>query len=215
MEVWKDFEFCDLRYSVSSTGKVFSYERDDFLPQWENSDGYFSCKLGKGKTLRTFRVHRIVAENFIYNSDPKKYNEVNHLDFDRKNNFAENLEWCTHKENVYHSINAGRMNYQMNDYSGKNNPNYGNRVLSEKYKNNLEYAKEKQGRPGTENGRCIPIAMISDDGFYKEFDYVALCAKYIMDSNLSEAKSIAGVQSNLSLAISKNRKYLGFTFVKI
>jgi hypothetical protein len=215
MEVWKNFEFCGMFYSVSSLGRIFSYDRDEYLPQWDNTDGYSSCKLGKGKTSKTVRVHRIVAENFVHNPDPKKYNEVNHLDFDRKNNSVENLEWCTHKENVYHSINAGRMNYQINDYSGKNNPNYGNRSLSEKYKKDLDYAKEKQGRPGTENGRCIPIAMISENGFYKEFEYVALCAKYLLDSKLSDAKSIAGVQSNLSIAISKNKKYLGFNFIKI
>lgn len=105
------------------------------------------------------------------------------------------------------------MSFQIYDYTGENNPNYGNRKLSEIYKEDLEYAKEKQGRPGIKNGRCIPIAMYSDN-FYKEFSYIGECAKYIFDSKISngEEKSIS---SNLSLAISKNKKYLGFNFKKI
>lgn len=213
MENWKDFEFGEMKYSISSYGRVYGYGTDNILSGTINADGYHSISLGNKKYRKSFRVHRLVAEFFIPNDNREVYNEVNHIDFDRKNNHYKNLEWCTHQENIKHSVLAGRMSFQIYDYTGENNPNYGNRKLSEIYKEDLEYAKEKQGRPGIKNGRCIPIAMYSDN-FYKEFSYIGECAKYIFDSKISngEEKSIS---SNLSLAISKNKKYLGFNFKKI
>lgn len=56
------------------------------------------------------------------------------LSYDRTNNSADNLEWCSHKENIDYTLAAGRHISQTADYSGKKNPNYGNTTLSQKYK---------------------------------------------------------------------------------
>ena len=50
---------------------------------------------------RGHSVHRLVAEAFIPLVDSR--NEVNHIDGDRRNNHASNLEWVTRSENVSHS----------------------------------------------------------------------------------------------------------------
>lgn len=46
-------------------------------------------------------VHRLVA--FTYHDNPHEYREVNHIDHVRGNNHKDNLEWCTHAQNMAHS----------------------------------------------------------------------------------------------------------------
>lgn len=48
-----------------------------------------------------FAVHRIVANAFIPN--PNGYTEVNHKDYNKKNNCVDNLEWVSSSQNKQHS----------------------------------------------------------------------------------------------------------------
>jgi hypothetical protein len=54
---------------------------------------------------RQERLHRLVAEAFIPN--PANLLEVNHLDGNKLNNNADNLEWVTHAENMRHAVVSG------------------------------------------------------------------------------------------------------------
>lgn len=45
-------------------------------------------------------VHRLVAEAFIPN--PNNLPEVNHIDYNNKNNNVQNLEWCDRGYNMAH-----------------------------------------------------------------------------------------------------------------
>ncbi|MBC1286901.1 HNH endonuclease [Listeria booriae] len=60
--------------------------------------------LVNGKQTR-YSVHRLVAQTFIPNPDDKR--EVNHIDGNKMNNHASNLEWVTPQENVQHSFAIG------------------------------------------------------------------------------------------------------------
>lgn len=70
-----------------------------------NLKGYMKSYIpGIGKLVF---VHRLVADAFIENDDPQNKTIVNHINCIKNDNHAENLEWCTHKENSDHAIKTG------------------------------------------------------------------------------------------------------------
>ena len=46
-------------------------------------------------------VSRLVAAAFCENDDPQNKTTIDHIDGNKKNNKAENLSWCSLKENVW------------------------------------------------------------------------------------------------------------------
>ena len=56
------------------------------------------------------QVHKLVALKYLGYPESMKY-EVNHIDGNRGNNHASNLEWVTHSENVKKSYDLGRKSY--------------------------------------------------------------------------------------------------------
>ena len=62
-----------------------------------------SLKSESGKTLKQIKcyTHRLIAETFHPN--PFDLPEVNHIDKDKHNNTPSNLEWVTHKQNMFHA----------------------------------------------------------------------------------------------------------------
>jgi hypothetical protein len=63
-----------------------------------------------------YKVHRLVAETFIPNSNNK--NQINHIDGNKLNNSINNLEWCTASENIKHAFKIGLKKQKI----GKENP---------------------------------------------------------------------------------------------
>lgn len=71
-----------------------------------NQTGYHIIILCRHGTPHTFTVHGLVANVFI---GPRPIgSQVNHRDFDRTNNHVTNLEYVTPRENIHHTMNAGR-----------------------------------------------------------------------------------------------------------
>ena len=97
-EVWKSInEFPD--YEVSNLGNIRNASTKHVLKGWIINSGYLVLALRKDGKKHNRLVHRIVAKAFI--SNPNNLPVVNHIDANRINNCASNLEWCTQKDNIH------------------------------------------------------------------------------------------------------------------
>jgi hypothetical protein len=106
-EEWKPIENYEDLYWVSNFGNVKSKRKDKKLSI--NLDGYYVVNLCKNGKIKTFTVHRLVAQAFVPN--PKNKPFVNHIDGDKLNNYYKNLEWCTQSENMKHASMLGLRKY--------------------------------------------------------------------------------------------------------
>ena len=99
-EIWKDIEGYEGKYQVSNMGRVKTLNyRNSGKEQILHSNptgGY--CIVGLCKTKRkTYYIHRLVAAAFVPNPENKP--EVNHINHNKRDNRASNLEWVTQYEN--------------------------------------------------------------------------------------------------------------------
>lgn len=117
MEIWKDISGYEGHYVISNKGRVKGLERkivnrgriqtkrESILTPFI-SGGYLSVILHKNSKGKTFKVHRLVASEFIKNVNG--YKEVNHIDENKLNNNMDNLEWCDRKQNINHGTRTLR-----------------------------------------------------------------------------------------------------------
>ena len=108
-EEWRDVVGYEGLYQVSDQGRVKSLERKDCLGRTVKerilkpgvvSSGYLMISLCTGGKQKMFSVHRLVCQAFHENPDNKP--QVNHINEDKADNRACNLEWCTCKQNLNH-----------------------------------------------------------------------------------------------------------------
>ena len=124
LEIWKPIKGLEKFFEVSNKGRVKSLERVVFagsrgakriLPErimkQRVSRKYLAVwlelSIGEFKFRRGVSVHRLVAHEFHEN--PLRKKTVNHINGDKLDNRAENLEWATHSENTKHAFANGLM----------------------------------------------------------------------------------------------------------
>lgn len=83
--------------------------KGSFIRIQVRSDGYNKVSMideskgiyESGRFVSCF-LHRLICMMFL----PNPYNlpEVNHIDRNKSNCRVENLEWCTHRDNIIHSF---------------------------------------------------------------------------------------------------------------
>lgn len=103
--MWKPIKEFEGLYEISSEGQIASLPRDykygrvaeRTILKTDIARGYKRVTLFKNGKRHRRQVHVLVAEAFIDNPDGKPI--VNHIDENKLNNRAENLMWCTYKEN--------------------------------------------------------------------------------------------------------------------
>ena len=99
-EIFREIEGFEGLYAVSNFGRIKSLRSNIYLRYATNNVGYAIAILSKGGKQYKFYVHRLVAKAFVPNVNG--YNEVNHIDEVKTNNASDNLEWCTHTQNMRH-----------------------------------------------------------------------------------------------------------------
>ncbi|HDU8662013.1 NUMOD4 motif protein [compost metagenome] len=96
MEEWKQTQYEN--YEVSSYGNVRNTKTGKVLKQRKNKNGYNRINVSQDGKKKTVEVHRLVAETFLVHQQ-KIGLVVNHINTDRIDNRASNLEWTTVGEN--------------------------------------------------------------------------------------------------------------------
>ncbi len=91
------YSFVNNRGNIVDTGKV---KKTQIL-----NTGYEQVQFLVDGERKVKSVHRLVAENFIVNTDSKPV--VNHKDGNKTNNHVSNLEWMTRSENDIHAFKTG------------------------------------------------------------------------------------------------------------
>lgn len=101
--MWK--QILNYDYEIYSTGIIRRISTKAVKKPYIIHNGYLAVQLNLSGKRKGFLIHRLLAEYFIPNPENKPY--VNHKDSNRLNNSLDNLEWCTHQENVIHSYQEG------------------------------------------------------------------------------------------------------------
>lgn len=83
---------------VKENGEVFLKSNGRMISPKNNGNGYLRIYIPQIK--KRFLLHRLIATAFVPN--PQNKPQVNHIDGNKHNNSASNLEWCTSKENTDH-----------------------------------------------------------------------------------------------------------------
>ena len=115
METWKNIKGYEGLYQVSNMGRVKSLERKNCLgrtikerilkPAMDRG-GYLQVGLCAGGKKKTLKVHRLVCEAF--HDNPENKPDANHINENKTDNRACNLEWSTRRENLNHGTRNER-----------------------------------------------------------------------------------------------------------
>lgn len=109
---WKTIKGYEGLYEVSNDGRVrrlrfingrHNFEKIKESKQTLNTWGYMTVNLCKNGKSNTKRVHRLVAEAFLGESNL----QIDHIDGNKQNNNLSNLEYVTPKENTNRAWRKG------------------------------------------------------------------------------------------------------------
>ena len=146
-EIWKDIIGFEGIYEISNLGRIRRIKTGRILSTRRTDGWYITVTLYKDKKRYGKSLHRLVAETFV----PNHYNlpEVNHIDEDKINNRADNLEFCDRKYNNNYGSRMDKIrdtklkNGHINEeYSGLDKKSYGKKYYQEHKEDRIEYGKK-------------------------------------------------------------------------
>lgn len=132
-EEWRDIPNFEGLYQISSMGRILSIGRkvesikyalntqDRILSPFLTKNGYQAITLVKDKRKYRFYIHRLVGQSFIAN--PHNLAEIDHINTNRTDNRASNLQWCSRKGNMNNPISRENVRNallgKLNNHSSK------------------------------------------------------------------------------------------------
>ena len=112
-EAWKTIAVTKRKiYKISNKGIIKTIDYKDnkkvtILKPRKDSKGYYYITINIENKKKNFRVHRLIAENFI----PNPYNKpfIDHINNIKTDNRIQNLRWATQKDNMNNELTKKRM----------------------------------------------------------------------------------------------------------
>lgn len=104
-EEWRDFDTFP-NHQFSNEGRIRHKKKLNILRPHIDKDGYEVVSLG---SVNNVKIHRVICEVFHGSPDAGRY-QVNHIDCNRSNNRADNLEWVSPSENIKWGVDHGYVN---------------------------------------------------------------------------------------------------------
>lgn len=93
-EKWLPIKGYEDRYRVSTLGRVFSVKKNKYLTPVIGKSGYAKVFLSVVGCVKTFKVHRLVADTFLDGHG----NLIHHIDENTLNNSIDNLCYVSPSE---------------------------------------------------------------------------------------------------------------------
>ena len=104
-------------YFISCDGEIVRKRKKGYrkLKPYKNKQGYsrvdiFYTTQNNERKRKTALLHRLVAEAFIYNDNPKEKNTVHHIDYNKNNNKVSNLQYVSLTDNIRLAIERKKQN---------------------------------------------------------------------------------------------------------
>lgn len=169
-EIWKEVTDYEGIYWISDKGRVKNNRK--IMKFYRINSGYLCIDFTVNKSKKKYLVHRLVAQHFCNNFS--NLPEVNHVDENKNNNYATNLEWCSRSHNKQHSMVTGtydKIYTQRNSLGKKHKPNTASKYHNVSYDKNrnrwvavIIHQKQKYGfkRFKTEEEAALHVNWIID-----------------------------------------------------
>lgn len=105
IEIWKGIDGYTSLYAVSNLGRVKAIATQKVLVGFRGQ--YSRVLFRRNGGNKKYSVHRLVAIAFLDN--PHRHPQVNHINGNKFDNRAVNLEWCDSYHNMQHAHANGLM----------------------------------------------------------------------------------------------------------